>query len=42
MGELKEYNSEAFIEIDADKVLYRTVHHSVIEMFEACSNVEGG
>ena len=40
--ELKEYISEAFIEIDVDSDLYRTVCHSVLERFKECSIVEGG
>ena len=42
VDELKEYISEAFIEIDADRDLCRAVCHSVLGRFEECCNVEGG
>ena len=42
VDELKEYISEAFIEIDAYRDLCRAVCHSVLGRFEECCNVEGG
>ena len=41
VAELKEYISEAFIEIDADQDLCRAMCHNVLERFEECCNVEG-
>ena len=41
VDELKEYISEAFIEIDADRDLCRAVCHSVLERFEECCIVDG-
>ena len=41
VAELKEYISEAFIEIDADRELCRAVCHSVLERFEECCIVDG-
>ena len=41
VDELKEYMSEAFIEIDADQELCRAVCHSVVKMLEEYCKVEG-
>jgi len=39
---MKEFITEAFMDTDSDRKLYRTVCQSVSDRLDACRNVDGG
>jgi len=42
VDEMKEFVTDAFMDIDSDRKFYQTVCQSVSDRLDACCNVDGG